>query len=213
MNERWVCKRCFADNDETNATCHQCGLARGAESTEADQASWAAQSGQAAPAQAEGPGWMKWARYWWVPLLVVALGVGYLFSARRGDDGSLTAAGNVGVDDLRAGDCFNAGDATEISDVDGVPCGQAHEYEVFSLASYEGDGTFPSDAQLEGIFTEVCEPAFETYVGEPYATSVIYGTMITPSEESWADGDREYICVLYDPDDAALTQSLRDANR
>ena len=31
-------------------------------------------SGQAAAGQAERPGWMRFARYWWVPVLVVALG-------------------------------------------------------------------------------------------------------------------------------------------
>ena len=211
MNERWVCKRCFADNDETNAACHRCGLARGAEATETDQAAWAAGAG--APVQAEQPGWQRWVRYWWVPVLIVALGVGYLFSARRGDDGALTAAGNVGVDDLRAGDCFNTGDAVEISDVDGVPCTEPHEYEVFHVTDHEGDGTFPSEPELDVIFAQACEPPFETYVGEPYATSEIWGTMISPSEESFGDGDREYICVLYDPENAALTTSLRDANR
>jgi hypothetical protein len=213
VNDRWVCKRCFADNDETNVACHRCGLARGAEATETDQAAWAAQAGTATTAQPEGPGWQRWARYWWIPVLVVVLGVGFLFSARRGDDGSLTAAGNVGVDDLRAGDCFNTGDDVEISDVDGVPCSEPHKYEVFAVATHEGDGTFPSDAELDGIFSLICESPFEDYVGEPYATSAIWGTMISPSEESFSDGDREYICVLYDPDNTALTTSLRDANR
>ena len=212
MNDRWVCKRCFADNDETNVACHRCGLTRGAEATETDQAAWAAEA-ESAPATQAGSGWQRWVRYWWIPVLVVVLGAGYLFSARRGDDGSLTSAGNVGVDDLRVGDCFNTGDAVEISDVDGVPCSQPHEYEVFAVATHEGDGTFPSDAELEGIFSLICEQPFEDYVGVPYASSVIWGTMISPSEESFSDGDREYICVLYDQDNAALTTSLRNANR
>lgn len=159
------------------------------------------------------PGWQRWLRYWWIPVLAVALVGGYLFSARRGDDGSLTSAGNVGVDDLRAGDCFNSSDEDEISDVDGVPCTVAHEWEVFALASWEGDGTFPPDSQLEAIFFEICEPSFAAYVGEPWETSAIFGSMISPSEDSWSEGDREFICVLYDPDDTQLTESLRGANR
>jgi hypothetical protein len=211
VNERWVCKRCFADNEETDANCRQCGLMRGAETTETDRAAWAS---QAAPATVGGPaGWQRLLRFWWIPVLVVVLAGGYLFSARRGDDGSLSSAGNVGVDDLRAGDCFNSGDEEEISDVDGVPCSQAHEYEVFLVTSWEGTGTFPPDSQLDAIFFEVCEPSFTSYVGEPYETSAIYATMISPSEESWNDGGREFICVLYDPEDAELTESLRGAAR
>jgi hypothetical protein len=43
--------------------------------------------------------------------------------------------------------------------------------------------------------------------------------MITPSEETWADGDREFICTLYEPDpddfdaNVVLTESLRGAGR
>ena len=112
------------------------------------------------------------------------------------------------------GDCFNSSDdAEEISDVDGVPCTEAHEYEVFALATYEGDGTYPPDSELDAIFTEVCEPEFEPYVGAPYATSEIYGSMISPSEESWGSGDRSFICLLYDPSDPALTESLAGAAR
>ena len=212
MSDRWVCKRCFADNNEIDPACQRCGLIRGAEATPADQTTWATQ-GQAAAATAE-PGWRRWIRFWWIPALIVALVIGYVTSARRGDDGSLASAGNVSVDELREGDCFNsADDAEEISDVDGVPCTEAHEYEVFALATYEGDGTYPPDSELEAIFTQVCEPEFEPYVGAPYATSEIYGSMISPSEESWGSGDRSFICLLYDPNDPSLTESLAGAAR
>lgn len=211
MSERWVCKRCFADNNETDAVCQRCGLIRGAESTPADQTTWASQDGAGdVPAN---PGWRRWLRYWWIPLLIVALAVGYLTTARRDDDGSLASAGNVSVDELREGDCFNGGEGAEISDVDGVPCTQAHEYEVFALATYEGDGTYPADSELESIFLQVCEPEFEPYVGAPYATSEIYGSMISPSEESWGSNDRSFICILYEPDDDTLSESLAGAAR
>ena len=211
MTDRWVCKRCFADNNGTDSACQRCGLIRGAEATPTDQTAWASQGGAATTTP--DPGWRRWIRFWWIPALAIALVVGYLTTARRGDDGSLASAGNVSVEELREGDCFNASDAEEISDVDGVPCTEAHEYEVFALSNYEGDGTYPPDSALEAIFTQICEPDFEPYVGEPYATSEIYGSMITPSEESWSDGDRAYICVLYDPEDTQLTESLAGANR
>jgi len=211
VTDRWVCKRCFADNNETDAACQRCGMIRGAESTPADQTTWAAQ-GRAAAATPD-PGWRRWIRFWWIPAIAIGLGVGYLTTAQRGDDGSLSTAGNVSVDDLRVGDCFNTVADGEITDVDGVPCTQAHEYEVFSLASYEGDGTFPPDSALDGIFMQICEPGFEAYVGMPWDTSEIYGSMISPSEESWSSGDRAFTCVLYDPEDAQLTESLAGVSR
>lgn len=141
------------------------------------------------------------------------LAVGYFATARRGDDGSLTSAGNVSVDELREGDCFNTAEEGEISEVDGVPCTEAHEYEVFALSHYEGDGTYPPDSALDAIFTQICEPDFEPYVGVPYLDSDIFGSMISPSEDSWSSGDRAFICVLFDPDDAQLTESLEGASR
>ncbi|MEO5986879.1 MAG: septum formation family protein [Candidatus Limnocylindria bacterium] len=211
MSNRWVCKRCFANNEEQDAACGQCGLIRGAESTVADQDSWKAGAG-ATPEHAK-PGWRRWLRFWWIPALAIALVVGYVTSAQRGDDGALTSAGSISVDDLRVGDCFNTATDDEIADVDAVPCNVAHEYEVFTLATYEGSGSYPSDSALPSIFAEVCQPAFEPYVAAPYDSSEIYGSMISPSAESWDAGDRSFICVLFDPDDAALTESLAGAGR
>jgi hypothetical protein len=209
VTERWVCKRCFADNDETNASCHRCGLLRGADASTADQAGWSA---AAATATSEPPAWRRWIRFWWVPALAIVLLVGYLTTARRNDQGTLETAGNVSVNDLRAGDCFNSGDETSISDVDGVPCTEPHEFQVFAVATHE-EPAFPSDAQMDGIFEEECIGPFEAFVGLAYAESALHGSMITPSEESWADGDRVFVCVLHDPGDATLTSSMEGANR
>ncbi|MDQ3689620.1 MAG: septum formation family protein [Chloroflexota bacterium] len=213
MSERWVCKRCFSDNNDTDEACQRCGLIRGSEPTPTDQATWAPEGGTVNASDEEPAGWRRWIRFWWVPAIVVVLLVGYLTSARRDEAGSLESAGNVSVDELREGDCFNAAADDEISEVDGVPCTEAHQYEVFAIATREGDGSFPPDSELEAIFVEVCEPEFEPYVGAPYATSEIFGQMISPSEESWGSGDRSFICLLVDPEDDALTESLAGAGR
>jgi len=215
MNERWVCKRCFADNDDTSSTCHRCGLIRGAEATGEDQASWAASAaGQpGAPAGDSRPAWQRLLRFWWVPALAVALVVGYLTTARRGDSGELASAGRVTVDELRVGDCFNSGDELEISEVDGVPCTEPHEDQVFHLADYQA-ATYPADEEAWGAaFLSVCAGPFASFVGEPYDTSELFAYPITPTEESWSDGDRGVICVVYDDDNPELTTSLEGANR
>lgn len=212
MNERWVCKRCFADNDETDGACSRCGLIRGAEATEQDRAAWNASGVPGAVVATEPPAWRRLLRFWWIPALGVALLVGYLQTAQRGDDGSLTAAGNVDVNDLRVGDCFDTGEETEISEVAGRPCTDPHQYEVFAVDTYTANA-LPSGDALEAVFLSVCLDPFEAYVGTPYASSEIYADMITPSDESWSDGDRTFMCVLYDPADSELTESMRGAAR
>jgi len=42
---------------------------------------------------------------------------------------------------------------------------------------------------------EVCHPVFGTFIGEPYDTSLHH---ISPSIDSWATGDREVLCAVYD---------------
>ena len=201
--------------------CVRCGLTRGSEVTDSDKESWASAAGVPVPGgEAEKPGWQRWLRFWWIPVIAIALLVGWFTSAQRGDDGSLTSGGTVAVTDLRPGDCFNGSEEEEISDVDGVPCDQPHEYEVFAVQDREGD-TYPTEAEFDAIFDSICGPSFETYVGIAYADSVLWSGMITPSEGSWDDGDREYVCYLYepvDPDDPdsaneELTASMEGAAR
>ncbi len=218
MSDRWVCKRCFADNEAASAACAQCGLLRGSEVPEADQATGTAgAAGAPAPAGAK-PGWQQWIRFWWIPVAVIVLAVGYFTTARRGDDGALDAGGTLSVTEMEVGDCFSTDGETEIADVDAVPCNEPHDYEVFAVRDH--DGPLPlTDASYASAFDTLCVADFEAYVGADWETSEIYGDMITPSEESFADGDREYICYLYEPDleteteVLVLNESLRGAAR
>jgi hypothetical protein len=216
VNERWVCKRCFADNDDASGACARCGLARGAEASEADRVVWAAQAGL--PAAGQEPGWKRWTRFWWIPVVAVVLVVGYLSTARRGEDGSVTGGGQLSVIDLRVGDCFNAGDEAEISDVDAVPCGEPHRYEAYVVTDHAA-GTYPTQSEWETVFVSRCVEAFEPYVGSAYETSAIYASMMWPTEDGWAAGDREIVCYLFEPlegsltDTVELTSSLRGAAR
>jgi hypothetical protein len=217
MSDRWVCKRCFADNEAVVGACARCGLLRGSEVPETDRAGWAAEAG-APPMGGEAPGWQRWLRFWWVPVAVIVLAVGYFTTARRGDDGAVNAGGTLSVTDLQVGDCFTTGGEELISDVDAVPCSEPHKYEVFGVRNH--DGPLPlTDASYESAFNSLCLADFESYVGASWTSSEIYADMITPSEESYADGDREYICFLYEPDpenfseDLLLSESLQGAAR
>jgi hypothetical protein len=207
VNERWVCKRCFADNEGTVSACHKCGLIRGAESTPTDQADWSAQAQAAAGGAPPQAGWTKWLRLWWIPALAVALVVGYFVSV-----------GTKAVDEIQAGDCFNVGDEVEISDVNSVACTESHLYEAFHVQDHQ-TSSFPTDPEMDAIFTSICSGPFETFVGTAYDDSALWATMITPSPSSFSDGDRGYICVLYEPDpddplDAvAVTESMQGSNR
>jgi len=211
VTERWVCKRCFADNDETSSACTRCGLIRGAEATDADQTGWAAAQSAAAP-QAEG-GWKRWLKYWWIPAILIALAVGYFTQARRGGDGGITDGGTLQVQDLQVGDCFNSADADEISEVDARPCTDTHEFELYHVATHPGSGAFPTEDAWVTFIVDECTPAFASYVGLAYEASVLEIQPLLPTEAGWDDGDKVVQCLLLDPANQALTASMRDANR
>jgi hypothetical protein len=212
MNERWVCKRCYADNDEPASACVRCGLLRGAEATEADRADWATAAGVPLPATA-APAWRRYLRFWWIPVLAVVVGVGYLTAAKRDGAGAISDSGTLQIEEVRVGDCFDIEDAEEISEVAAGPCTDPHGYEMFHLATWSGPDGYPTeDAMLDFIF-QACVPVFEDYVGMSYETSVIDFVPFTPTEGGWNDGDRVVQCALYDPGNEQLTTSLRNANR
>lgn len=212
MNERWVCKRCFADNEGERSSCERCGLVRGSEATLADRQAWASAAGLPPP-ETEKPAWQRWLRFWWIPVVAVVLVVGYVTTARRGDDGALTDAGTLTIEDLRVGDCFNSVEEGEINDVDAVPCDEPHAYEVYAIADSTASAYPASDAQFEAAFFEICVPPFEDYVGIAYAESELWASAIIPTEDGWNAGDREFTCHLHDERESMLTGSQRGSGR
>lgn len=130
-------------------------------------------------------------------------------SAAASAEGSMTSAF-----DLEVGDCFNTDDISTVDEVAVVGCEAAHVYEVFGLGEYGAeDDAFPGDDALTTAANEVCRPAFEDYVGVDYDSSEWHGTFINPSEETWAQGDREILCVLHTGDETEVTGSAEGSAR
>lgn len=87
-----------------------------------------------------------------------------------------------------------------ISELPETECTEDHEAEFFALYEHEG-GDDDFDAERIGEeANEECAAEFEDYMGvEPTETRITFAP-ITPSEESWTEGDdRETICVAYIP--------------
>ena len=133
--------------------------------------------------------------------------------AERNEAGEIDVAGSVDAFEIQVGDCYN--DRTTLSDdvseVPGVPCGEAHDNEVFAtfdVASSE----WPGEDRINELADEGCMERFEGYVGATYEESVLYITTLMPSEDSWSMiGDREVVCVAYHMDLDKLTSSVRNS--
>lgn len=136
----------------------------------------------------------------------------YLGTAGRDSTGAIERAGSVDVSEMRVGDCFEAGDDEEISEVNALQCSEPHTYQVFAVIEHE-TATYPSDTELETIFATICLSPYEEFVGTAYADSTLYATMFWPTEDSFADGDRGYVCVLNEDDLSPITGSMEGSHR
>ena len=210
MNERWVCRRCFNSNDGNVGACTNCGLARGSEVPAGSEGVVPA----AAPATSGGSGWSGLLRFAWIPIVIVVVGAGILFAARRDEGGQIVGAGDMEVTDVVAGDCFDLKDPDEeeIADVTAKPCTEPHEFEMFFVGNLP-DGDFPADSVINAYLEAECIPAFDAYVGLPYVQSQLDIFPLIPSPGGWSAGDHAVQCALFDPIDEELTSSMRNAGR
>lgn len=116
--------------------------------------------------------------------------------------GVLALAGCSGsVPTAEVGDCLtldmNAAEFTELPTTD---CANSHTSEVYA----KGASTQSSYDYLavDQEAQDLCLAEFEPYIGQPYETSSLYVTYITPTTQTWAKGDRELLCLVYEVDDS-----------
>ncbi|MBL8778599.1 MAG: septum formation family protein [Acidimicrobiales bacterium] len=117
-----------------------------------------------------------------------------------------TSAAATPITDLVAGDCvdgsaFSADSTGEATEAQVVDCAAAHDGEVVGVITYtEGpEVAFPGADQVAAYADEQCAIAFEAYVGVAYGTSPLSMVSLWPTEASWSGGDREAVCVAFDP--------------
>jgi hypothetical protein len=121
-------------------------------------------------------------------------------------DPSLTA-----WDDLEIGDCVLETDWDTQLDgggVKSVDCDEEHTDELFQIVVHE-NGPFPGSDELLSFADSGCQDAFEGYVGATLEASGFDYSYTAPSEKTWAAGDRESLCFLFDFKGDLLTGSAR----
>lgn len=152
-------------------------------------------------------------RNWAIGVVVAAgaLGANYFMRADRDASGAIVDAGSVDAFQMHVGDCFDDGSTftdEEVSSVDGVPCAQPHDNEVYAVFDVR-TATFPGDRMAE-LAHEGCLERFEPFVGKDYESSSLDIATLYPTSESWSkQNDREVICVVYDVDTKKLTGSVK----
>ncbi|MDG4832938.1 septum formation family protein [Solwaraspora sp. WMMD1047] len=138
-------------------------------------------------------------------LIVVALADG----ATRNDAGEITEGGSVSSFDLATGDCLNGlKESASITSLPAVPCSQPHEGEVFGTFTVTGD-SFPGNTAISSQAEEGCTDRLAQYAPAAADDDSLELFFLHPTSESWAQGDREVVCIANDPS-GQRTGSLKD---
>jgi len=104
--------------------------------------------------------------------------------------------------DLAAGSCY---DPIDVASVETIDCAKPHRFEVFASFVLP-DSEYPGDT-LDATASQQCRTAFSAFIGIDFDASALSLRYIGPSRATWAEGDREVLCVAFDPD-GATTGSL-----
>jgi hypothetical protein len=114
------------------------------------------------------------------------------------------ACGSEGnVFSMEVGMCFDDVSDELVSDVPRQDCDAPHDNEVFALYDVTDSSLPDRQTMLEG-----CADRFEAAIGSSYAESIYYLNALTPSDQSWDQGDREVICYGFIPDEKLNTSIL-----
>ena len=78
-------------------------------------------------------------------------------------------------------------------------CATPHQGEIFhNLVLDPAPGaTYPGDTPVSALADQICVDAFASYIGTDFESSRLNILYFYPSAETWADGDRTVVCIVY----------------
>ena len=134
----------------------------------------------------------------------------------RDDEGAvIDDNANADVWSIKTGDCLNDSAVAIDAEVETLPivtCDQPHDTEVFLTVSMDDavDAEFPGDDVVAETADSACYEAFSEYIGLSYEESLYDFAYYQPTAESWAFGNRDIYCIVFDPN-GPITGTLEGA--
>jgi hypothetical protein len=114
----------------------------------------------------------------------------------------------VDLDHLKVGECLLDGSlglddsSAEFPVAPRVSsCRTPHDAEVFLMTKPWGlDAKFPGDESAQNTADSRCRETFSSYIGISWEDSRYQYVSVAPSNSTWDGGDREILCVVFDPE-------------
>jgi hypothetical protein len=115
---------------------------------------------------------------------------------------------------VAVGDCVAEVTENEF-DLKAVDCAAAHGGEVFAVTEHPAKRgeAFPGNQSVDDYANQTCDSSFAAYVGIDFDSSELDVSYWSPTADTWSTGDREFICVLQNPDNSALVGSAKGTAR
>jgi hypothetical protein len=119
----------------------------------------------------------------------------------RTDSGAIVESGELGAFATKVGDCFDGLplDDAPVSTVQGLPCTNAHHWQVvyksdsyldsFDNNALDAEIEKACDAAIEGIISRLSDTKLAEYQNAQTSS-------LKPTLESWTKGDRTFDCLV-----------------
>jgi hypothetical protein len=105
------------------------------------------------------------------------------------------SAVETSVFQLSPGQCYDRPATDGLYAVGVLPCTVAHDLEAYALFQLE-EPSWPGADRVHAVADAGCREEFTAFTGADPGDSRLGYTMYTPSEGSWAEGDRQVLCAL-----------------
>lgn len=130
-------------------------------------------------------------------------------TADRDETGVIIEEGKVDVFSFQVGDCLSdldrARNDEEVFGGGGVPCQEPHIYEVYA----HDDFRITDLSTAAEVAEEFCAEGVDAFLGFALDLTSLNVISLTPTEQSFLEGDRAVTCLLHRFDRALVTDSLR----
>ena len=122
--------------------------------------------------------------------------------------------------DLKVGNCYNtvsskAGGNNPVGEVTVVDCAKTHTYEVVAQTTFGEDVKgLPNEDSIKSLGEGFCQGEdFTKYVGVEASSSSYQIEFLSPSQDTWAKGDRLVTCVVSQGDKSEVKGSAKDSKK
>ncbi len=112
---------------------------------------------------------------------------------------------------LQVGDCTEAIELADASDLGTTDCAKTHAWEVAAVVPLSGD-SYPGEDAVRQVANTECATAFADYVGVEPRFSPFGVTFLGPNQARWSDAGSRAVVCLVGTSAGGLTGSLKGSH-